>query len=112
MGGTVEVEVEEESEQQGEEVSTDGRSLGATGWRGNSTFGFLDKVEVDERETELDDKVSQGAGAKWKRDEGVQERRTGLGGCQGGKGRVRMSNAAKSGRRRQCVGRKMERDDR
>jgi hypothetical protein len=57
MGGTVEVEVEEENEVQGEEVSVDGRSVGSTGRRGVSSFGFLDKVEVDERETELDDKV-------------------------------------------------------
>ncbi len=81
MGGTVEIEEVESETGDDEEKRTDGSLGSGETWRGSSAFEFLDRVEVEERDEELDNKL--GEGRKRKRESDRNDGKKGLKGLPG-----------------------------
>ncbi len=81
MGGTVEIEEEDDREEDGKERD-ETRSTGSSETRGGGgILEFMEDVEVEERESTLDEKVEEGR--KRKREDEVDSKKRGLNGLPG-----------------------------
>ncbi len=81
LGGTVEIEEVTEVEEDDERRGKEGSIGGGDAWGSSSIFEFLDKVEVEERDRELDDRVEEGR--KRNRTDEKKDRKKGLEGIPG-----------------------------